>query len=83
MSDSETLDLLGYPVLIGDRVAVAFRSGNTAEMRVGTVVEFATRKTQWGPVETMRVSWEKGSERLPESKITAIDKFARVFVKLS
>lgn len=83
MSDSETTDLLGHPVLIGDRVAVAFSSGNTAEMRVGTVTEFSTRNTGWGQVETMKVSWEKGSKRLPESKITAIDKFARVFVKLS
>ena len=83
MSDSETTDLLGYPVLIGDRIAVAFRSGNTAEMRVGTVVGFATRKGYGDPVPTMRVSWEHGSYSLPASKITAIDKFARVFVKLS
>lgn len=83
MSDLQTIDLLGNPVLIGDRIAVAFRSGNTAEMRVGTITEFSTRNTGWGTAETIKVSWETGSERLPTSKITAIDKFSRVFVKLS
>lgn len=34
-------DLLDVEVQEGDRVAVAFRAGNTAEMRVGTIESFS------------------------------------------
>lgn len=56
MADS-VQDLLGNDVVVGDQVAGAFRIGNTAKLRVGTVLGFGTR----GSKDTVKVQWHDES----------------------
>lgn len=58
---TETTDVVGQTVKVGDRVAVAFRSGNLAELRVGTVTGFGVVNSWEGPDDTVRISWEQSS----------------------
>lgn len=69
-----TTDMLGKEVSEGDTIAVSFRAGNTAELRIGTVLGFSERKESYGSgrVELIVVEWVKSSMSygLPgESKI--------------
>lgn len=51
------VDILGEQILPGDRIAAAFRLGNIAELRVGTVLGFGER----GNNLTVQVQWEISS----------------------
>jgi hypothetical protein len=53
----EVTDLLGKPIAKGDTIAAAFRTGNKAELRVGTVMGFGER----GNNVTVAVWWYKSS----------------------
>lgn len=55
----EVRDILGQVILEGDEVAAAFRTGNVAELRVGTVLGFGER----GNELTVKVRWHKSSGR--------------------
>lgn len=49
----EVLDYLGNPVNPGDSIVAAFRVGNTAEIRVGKVLEFGENDNEL----TLKVEW--------------------------
>lgn len=53
----EVKDILGQVILKGDTIAAAFRTGNTAELRVGTVLGFGER----GNELTVKTQWHKSS----------------------
>lgn len=63
------LDLRKQPVQVGDTLAVSFRSGNTAELRLGTVVGFTTRKASYTStlVPLIEVDWDPEITRYPKS----------------
>lgn len=78
-------DLLGNPVQPGDEVVGAFRIGNVAVLRVGTVLGFGERANRL----TVRVRWHDSSNpyggKDPEviEKTGAIEAELKRFVKLS
>jgi len=49
----EVLDYLGNRVEPGDTIAAAFRVGNTAEIRVGKVLEYGENDNEL----TLKVEW--------------------------
>lgn len=74
-------DVAGTEVKIGDRVAVAFRMGNTAEMRVGTVLGFLTQTSEWqSDITLMEIAWE-GFRSTPQ-KPTRIEARLKRFAKI-
>lgn len=78
----EVTDLLGASVQIGDRIAAAFRIGNVAVLRVGTVLGFGERSNEL----TIRVQWEQESSgHGPEetAKVGSIEARLARFVKVS
>jgi hypothetical protein len=64
-----TKDMLGQPVEIDSRLAVAFREGNQGVMRIGRVVGVSSRNEYWDgsngweqtPRPTLLVTWEQTS----------------------
>lgn len=58
--EPEYFDLRKKKVTIGDMLAVAFRSGNTAELRVGTIIGFGSRKASYStnPVPLIEIEWD-------------------------
>lgn len=77
-------DLLGNPVVPGDTVAGAFRIGNVAVLRVGTVLGFGER----GNKLTVKVQWDKtsnpygGSDAKDVSIFGGIEAELKRFVKI-
>lgn len=51
----------GYEICVGDLLAVAFPIGSSAEMRMGTVKKFGTRKNSWSdePEPIMHMVWDQ------------------------
>ena len=77
-----THDILGQPVRVGDRIACAFRVGNTSELRVGTVEAFGQVKDRYsekGYQDTLIVRWQGAYQ--PE-KPTGIWVSRRQFVRI-
>lgn len=72
-------DLLGNPVQPGDEVVGAFRIGNVAVLRVGTVRGFGERANAL----TVRVAWHTDSNDGTIAKHGAIEAELKRFVKLS
>jgi hypothetical protein len=67
-------DRYGKPINIGDTVAMAFRSGNHAEIRVGEVVEFVKSKPKpyvTTQTDKMRVRWR--TKRSWDPKLTLVE----------
>jgi hypothetical protein len=90
MTLEHTTDMLGQDLRAGDTIAVAFREGNSAAMRVGTVVGFGTKKSSayWleeDVVDVMEVQWHKASPYgwLPEGKTSKIELHHKRFVKVT
>lgn len=57
------VDHLGVVVEPGDRIVVAFRSGDSAEIRTGYIRGYGTKKSYYSPTGEMLlldVEWEKG-----------------------
>jgi primosomal protein N' len=79
MPDQQVPDFLGNLVSIGDRVVVVFKE---EQIRVGIVADFSSRPYMGYDVPTMVVSWEKGSDRLPDKKTSAVHLHSRKFLKL-
>jgi hypothetical protein len=63
-------DILGNDLAVGDELAVAFPSGNTAELRVGTILSITEKPTEiWNPnlrayfpgnsTYSMEIKWDK------------------------
>lgn len=51
-------DLHNRPVNVGDRIVVAFRVGNSSELRAGTVVEIkGVEKFTGSRLDYMKVDW--------------------------
>lgn len=82
-------DLLGQSVEVGDRIAVAFRSGNSSELRIGKVISIEDKpeSDSMHARMVMTVEWTHGSEGkawLPKgpTKITEPQRDGRI-VKLS
>jgi hypothetical protein len=76
----EIKDLEGNVIEPGDRVAGAFRIGNTAVLRTGTVLGFGERANKL----TVQVRWENSSEwpRGAVNIVGAIDAARVRFIKL-
>lgn len=55
--EMEIKDVLGQVIEPGDTIAAAFRTGNIAELRVGTVLGFGER----GNELTVKAHWTRGS----------------------
>ena len=75
--------MLDQTIRVGDRVACAFRAGNTSELRVGTVKGFGRAKDQCsatGFQDTLIVDWD-GPGYVPQ-KPTGIWISRRQFVRL-
>lgn len=88
MTLEHTTDMLGQELRPGDTIAAAFRAGNSSELRIGTVVGFATKKDAWygeGTIDVMEVQWLSGSPGawLPEGKKSKIEVTHRRFVKIA
>lgn len=75
--DGKVLDVLGNEVKVGDDIAGAFRIGNVAVLRVGTVLGFAQR----GRKLTVRVQW-KHSSQSEADVVGAIEADLTRFVRL-
>lgn len=85
-----TTDMLEQPVVIGSRLAVAFREGNQGTLRVGTVVGVSSRNEYWRqpitkryeqqPRPTLVVEWEMTSGYRSTSKTTWIYQDVKRFV---
>lgn len=62
---TECTDIAGNVVTVGTRVAVAFRQGNQAEIRVGVVTGFSSQRSSSGfpaeQVDQIVVQWEHSS----------------------
>lgn len=80
---TETEDLLGNVVKVGDRVAVALRDFNLAELRVGTVVAFGVVNSYGGPDDTIRVEWEKSSNYSYAAKTSGVSVSKKRFVRIT
>ena len=67
--EDKHFDLYKRKVEIGDTLAVAFRSGNTAELRIGTVTGYSSKKSSWssGRTPLIEVKWDPEITRYPES----------------
>lgn len=72
-------DILGNVLYVGDEIAVAFPSGNTARMRVGTIIDITEEPSEiWNPnlrayfpgppTYSIKAKWdqEKSSCRVPD-----------------
>jgi hypothetical protein len=70
-------DLLGNPVAVRDQIAGAFRIGNVAVLRVGTVLGFGER----GNKLTVKVQWHHDSQ-YPGETVGAIEADLKRFVKI-
>jgi hypothetical protein len=78
---TEVYDLLDQPVRKGDKIAAAFRAGDVAQLRTGTVLGFGERS---GKV-TVKVQWEVQSgyaKYMTTTVIGAIEADLRRFVKI-
>lgn len=71
-------DVLGNPINVGDEIAGAFRIGNTAVMRVGTVQGFGER----GNKLTVKVKWTTSSREYDHEVTGAIEADLQRFVRL-
>lgn len=78
---SELVDMLGHKVEVGSRIASAFTQGNMAELRVGTVIGFASQKAAYSTESRQQivVKWEVGSGYYP---IRSDDKPTKIFIDL-
>lgn len=56
-------DFTGKQVVVGDQVAVAFRLGNSSELRVGEVKGFGKKNDGYSdePLDTMLIEWDATS----------------------
>lgn len=81
MSDfnGEVEDVLGSTIRVGDTVAGAFRIGNVAVLRVGTVLGFAERANRL----TVRVQWQHSSRSYEGEIVGAIEADLHRFVKIN
>lgn len=81
MTDFEgtVTDVLGNPINVGDEIAGAFRIGNTAVMRVGTVLGFGERANKL----TIKVKWAYSSREYDHEVTGAIEADLQRFVRLS
>lgn len=82
--DGEVTDVLGQTVNAGDQIAGAFRIGNVAVLRVGTVLGFAER----GNKLTVRVQWHHQSNEFKGGReevdiVGAIEAKLTRFVKIN
>lgn len=51
-------DVLGNTVIPGDRIAVSFREGNIAQLRIGVVMGFSKRSSaHYTDSDTIQVQW--------------------------
>jgi len=77
--NGEVQDVLGTTVKVGDTVAGAFRIGNTAVLRVGTVLGFGER----GNKLTVKVEWKVSSRETEGNIVGGIEADLNRFVKLT
>lgn len=84
MTLSTTPDMLGEEIKAGDTIAVAFREGNTASLRIGTVVGFGTKQS-YKPIDVMEVEWHSSSPGgwMPSGKKSKIEVAHKRFVKMA
>jgi hypothetical protein len=93
--NAEVQDILGNVLAIGDEVAVAFPSGNSATLRVGKIIGLTEKETQrWNyslqayfpgpPSVSVEVEWDKAKSGgfLPSKKATKIESTSGRFIKL-
>jgi hypothetical protein len=76
-------DILGHEVHVKDWIAVSFREGNNAALRVGQVIGFGRRNLNGGKVDTMAVEWYLSSGYKVPDKPTSIDSCSAKFVVIS
>lgn len=67
-------DKYGKDITEGCTIAMAFRSGNHAEIRIGKVIEFVQSKTPYygNPVDKMRIQWL--TQRAWDPKTSLVEK---------
>ncbi len=73
-------DILGMKVKVNDWVAVSFRRGNHAELRVGKVIGFGRRTLYGNEVPTMAIEWIVSSGYSLPKGPTSIDSSGAKFV---
>lgn len=95
MNSATMKDILGNSLAIGDEVAVAFPSGNSACLRVGKIIQFVEKETTiWNyhlqayfpgpPSFSVEVEWDKAKSGgfLPSKKATKLTETSGRFIKL-
>lgn len=71
-------DVRGNQIVVGDEIAGAFRIGNVAVLRVGSVVGFGER----GNKLTVKVQWRDSSRSYDDEVNGAIEADLKRFVKV-
>lgn len=80
------LDVLGNEVDVDDRIAMAFREGNSGHLRVGIVRGFGAKSAYPEDVQTMEVAWLTSSSSYDRTylsgKVTSVETHHRRFIRL-
>ena len=77
----QTIDYAGYKLIVGDRIACAFRLAASCELRTGIIEAFDWRT---GDHATISVRWDKDQlSHTPANSVTQIDDNPRRIVKIA
>ena len=66
-------DILGTEVKINSWIAISFKEGNNAVLRIGKVVGFGRRNSIYSSNDTFAVEWYISSGIMLPAKATSID----------
>lgn len=81
MLPEDVLDKLGQRLEVGDRIAVAFRWDNTAELRIGTIIGHGYKRGYNGIL--LEIEWESQDKWGTTPVKSKIETHHKRFVKIN